>query len=101
MTQFKFVPNCVAGLRHYPIYQTISNARFDIRRYIAAGILLFPLAACSIPLKITTGQELCVQEWSKAKADKAAMEADMLPPDSVLREILAEHVDIRNKAKRC
>jgi hypothetical protein len=72
-----------------------------VRRLTSVLSLALPLAACSIPLKITTGQELCVQEWSKAKADKAAMEADMLPPDSVLREILAEHVDIRNKAKRC
>lgn len=63
--------------------------------------LALPLAACSIPLKVTTGQELCVNEWSKEKAERASQEADALPVDSVLREILAEHVDIRKKARRC
>lgn len=65
------------------------------------AIVLFTVAGCSIPLKVSTGEELCVVEWSKEFATKAGAEAEALPPGSALREVVAQYVDVRQKAKRC
>lgn len=63
--------------------------------------LLLLLTACSIPLKIDAGNQLCVAEWGKDFADKAGKEAEALPEGSALREVIAQYVDIRRKAQRC
>lgn len=63
--------------------------------------LCVTLTACSIPLKIDAGNQLCVAEWSKEFAAKAGQEADALPEGAALREVVAQFIDVRRKAQRC
>jgi hypothetical protein len=65
------------------------------------ALIAITVAGCSIPLRIDAGQELCVAEWSKEFALRAGAEADALPEGSALREVVAQYVDIRKKARRC